>query len=97
MMRGMNRFGYTAPGGPSPLDAAVAAEVRAELGRQKITPTAIASQLGVERTTLASRVSGAVAFRPAELDGLARQLGLRASTFVARAEAAMAEALGVSA
>ena len=95
----MNRNGYTTCGEPSPsagrsLDAAVAAEVRAEIARHKgASVSALAASLGVRRATLAVRVAGDVAFRPAELHHLARALDTSASAIVARAEAALAEAV----
>lgn len=69
------------------LDAAVAAEVRAEIARHKgASVSALAARLGMRRATLAGRVAGDVAFRPAELHHLARALDTSASAIVARAE-----------
>ena len=94
----MNRNGYTTSGEPfrpvgRSLDAAVAAEVRAEIARHKgASVSALAARLGMRRATLAGRVAGDVAFRTAELHHLARALDTSASAIVARAEAAIAEA-----
>ncbi|MEN1976868.1 helix-turn-helix domain-containing protein [Cellulomonas sp. P4] len=72
------------------LDAAVAEEVRAEIARRRpaLTRTEIADQIGARRASLTAKVNGRVPFGPDELDAVAGVLGLSASTFVLRAEAA---------
>ncbi|GEL47447.1 hypothetical protein CHO01_25630 [Cellulomonas hominis] len=80
------------------LDAAVAAEVRAEIARRKpdITLRDVAEQIGARRASLTAKVSGRIPFAPAELDAVAQVFGLTASTFVLRAEAACASTKAAS-
>ena len=80
-----NRYG-------SDLDAAVAAEVRAELGRQRrVTVSAIAEAQGMRRATLSARVNGHAPFSPSLLSAVATHLGTTASEITARAERALAD------
>ena len=96
----MNRYttsGERPPSAGCSLDAAVAAEVRAEIARRKgASVSALAARLGMRRATLAGRVAGEVAFRPAELHHLARALDTSASAIVARAEATLARDAAVA-
>lgn len=80
------------------LDTAVAEEVRAEIARRRpaLTLTDLAEQIGARRASLAAKVNGRVPFGPSELDSVAEVLGLSASTFVIRAEAARAAARSAS-
>lgn len=84
----MNRNGYT-------LDAAVAAEVRAQIARTPgATVSALASEIEMRRATLSSRVNGHTPFRPAELHAVSVALNVRASDLIARAEATVIPAGG---
>lgn len=65
----------------------VAAEVRAEMARQKYGPTRLASAVSISRPKLHRRLSGAVAFDTDQLDAIARVLGVAPSDFLVRAEA----------
>ncbi len=75
--------------GSNDLDAAVAAEVRAEMRRQNVTVTAAADTLDMRRATLSVRVNGHVPFSPALLAAVGALVGVRASEFTARAERAL--------
>jgi hypothetical protein len=65
----------------------IAAEVRAEMARQKYGPTRLASEACISRPRLHRRLSGAVPFNTDELVIIARVLGVTASDLIARAEA----------
>lgn len=54
----------------------VAAEVRAAMGRHRVTQAALAEKIGVSRATLSERVSGARAFTTDELVVICEVLGL---------------------
>lgn len=74
---------------------AIAAEVRAEMGRQNKSLRDLADALNLSHQSLAVRVRGDVAFRIEELVLLASALGVDVDTFVrlpAAADAALASA-----
>jgi transcriptional regulator with XRE-family HTH domain len=52
----------------------VAANVRAELARRRITQTDVAERLGVSRQNVAQRLNGSVDFRVGELISIANML-----------------------
>ena len=54
----------------------VAANVRAELARRRITQTDVAQRLGVTRQNVAQRLNGSVDFRVGELIAVADMLGI---------------------
>ncbi len=54
----------------------VAANVRAELARRRITQTDVAERLGVSRQNVAKRLNGSVDFRVGELISIANMLGI---------------------
>jgi transcriptional regulator with XRE-family HTH domain len=54
----------------------VAANVRAELARRRITQTDVAQRLGVSRQNVAQRLNGSVDFRVGELISIANMLGI---------------------
>lgn len=59
-----------------PLDATVAANVRAEVARQRLRQGALAVRLGRAPSWLSRRLSGDVAFRLDELEAIADVLGV---------------------
>lgn len=65
----------------------IAAEVRAEMARQKYGPSRLSSETSITRPRLHRRLSGAVPFNTDELTIVARVLGTTASDLIARAEA----------
>jgi transcriptional regulator with XRE-family HTH domain len=65
----------------------VAAEVRAEMARQKYGPTQLAAAASISRPRLHRRLSGTVPFNTDELIAIGQALGIAASEFMARAEA----------
>ena len=72
--------------GPSGLDAAVAAEVQAEIGRRSnVSISAIARAQDMRQATLSSRVNGNIP-SPSSLSAVAKLLGTTASEITARAE-----------
>lgn len=74
---------------------AIAAEVRAEMGRQNKSLRDLAAELNLSHQSLAVRVRGDVAFRIEELVLLASALGVDVDLFVrlpAAADAALASA-----
>lgn len=76
--------------GSTGLDRAVSAEVRAEIGRQKISVSGLADALRMRRATLSARINGHVGFTSSELAGVAELLGTSASELTSRAERALA-------
>ena len=54
----------------------VAANVRAELARRRITQTDVAERLGVSRQNVAQRLNGSVDFRVGELISIANMMGI---------------------
>lgn len=71
---------------------AVAAEVRAEMARRQMTATEIARQLHRSRAFMSRRLNGEVPFDVAELEEIAKILGLPANHFFAKAAAAVVPA-----
>lgn len=68
------------------LAPALAAEVRAEAARQKISTVDLANAASMRRSTLSLRLNGHSPFSFDELDKIARALGLRTSDLMSRAE-----------
>lgn len=66
----------------SEFQRAVAAEVRAEMARKKLTQTDVAQRLGVAQATVSRRLTGEVAFDVAELDQIAGLLGVAVQQFI---------------
>lgn len=60
----------------------IAAEVRAELGRQGKTQRQVAEQLGMTQQSLNLRLMGMRSFRAEEIAKLAEVLGVPASQFL---------------
>jgi len=60
----------------------VAANVRAELARHRISQTAVAKHLGVSRQNVAQRLNGTVDFRVGELITIASLLNIDPSAFL---------------
>lgn len=79
------------------LDQAVASEVRAEMARQKITATDLASKIGMVRATLSDRINGHIAFSAGELVSVAGALGITASDLTGEAERQMQRRVPTSA
>ena len=76
--------------GSTDLDAAVAAEVRAEIGRHTdVSISAIALQNDIRRATLSARINGHIPFSPSLLSAVAKMLGTTASEITVRAERAL--------
>lgn len=70
----------------------VAAEVRAEMARQRVSQTALAEKLDVSQAYVSRRLAGDVAFDVAELDDVARILGVPVEQFVAASTASSGSA-----
>lgn len=70
------------------ITAAVAAEVRAELGRQNVSGTGLARMMGVSQALVSRRLTGEVPFDVAELSRIAEILGVPVSTFMPAERAA---------
>ena len=66
----------------SQFQRAVAAEVRAEMARRKVSQTDVAQWLGVAQATVSRRVTGEVAFDVAELEKIAALLGVAVQQFI---------------
>jgi transcriptional regulator with XRE-family HTH domain len=60
----------------------VAANVRAELARHRISQTSVAKHLGVSRQNVAQRLNGNVDFRISELITIAELVGIPVTTFL---------------
>jgi transcriptional regulator with XRE-family HTH domain len=58
------------------LTAAVAAEVRAEMGRRRITQAELAAGIGRTQQFVSRRISGDVAMDTDDIDQIARHLGV---------------------
>lgn len=65
--------------------AQIAAEVRAEMARKRVTGTTLAEATGMSQPTLSRRLSGAIAFDIDELHEVAGVLGLTVTELLARA------------
>ena len=76
---------------------ALAAEVRAELGRQQVGVGSLASHLGIHRTKLYRRLHGIRPFDSDELARIGALLGVPASELIRRAEQVVAETEGPAA
>lgn len=68
-------------------DERIAATVRAEAARRKITQTAIGAHLGLTQPGISRRMLGRVPFSAAELAAVADLLGLPVSELVGEAVA----------
>lgn len=66
----------------------VAAEVRAEIGRQGVTASSVSERADISRSALSRKLCGAADFTLEELVRVADVLNVPASALVARAEAA---------
>ncbi|MDG4796172.1 helix-turn-helix transcriptional regulator [Micromonospora sp. WMMD1082] len=64
------------------LSQAVAAEIRAEMGRQQKSGRAVAEAMGVSHIYLSRRLTGKVSLTLADLEKVAAALGVPASTFL---------------
>jgi transcriptional regulator with XRE-family HTH domain len=70
------------------LTSRVAAEVRAEMARQKRSGAELGRQLGLSYTTVSKRINGEVPFDIEELEATAAWLGATPVDLLTRAEAA---------
>ena len=61
------------------LNDSVAAEIRAEMGRQAITQQELARRLGWAQSQLSRRLSGAIPWRTDEIERIARALDIPVS------------------
>ena len=68
-----------------PSRAELAAEVRAEMARQRVTPSQLAEATGISRATLGRRLSGQLAFTVDELALISTHLQVAPSRFIAAA------------
>ena len=68
--------------------AAIAGEIRAELGRQNLTYTALAAATGITPSTLSRRLIGTKPFLLEELQSIARFLGIKLSDLTERTDEA---------
>jgi transcriptional regulator with XRE-family HTH domain len=64
------------------ITASVAAEVRAELARQRMSQQLLAAKLGVSQQWVSRRIAGTVAFDVNELARIAGLLGVPMSQFL---------------
>lgn len=64
------------------ITASVAAEVRAEMGRQRVSQRRIAEVIGLSQQAVSRRLSGEVPFDVAELGRIAAELGVLADVFL---------------
>lgn len=67
------------------LSETVAAEVRAELARKRVTGTKLASHMNVSHAYVSRRLSGETPFDVNDLDQIAQLLDVPATSFLARA------------
>jgi transcriptional regulator with XRE-family HTH domain len=67
---------------PRTLPDHVAAEVRAELGRAKVSSSELARRLGRSHSYLYRRLNGEVAFDVADLAAIAAELGVPVAQFM---------------
>lgn len=68
---------------------ALAAEIRACLGRANITQAALASAIGIGSGTMSRKLAGRYAFDTDELTRIAAHLGVSPSSLLRDAEAAL--------
>lgn len=73
---------------PTPLD--LAREIRAEMGRQKVTAASLARSTDITAATLSRRFSAPEDFTLGEFERIATALGLTMADLVARAQAVAA-------
>ena len=64
-------------------DDLVAAEIRAEIARQRVSHAALAAKLGVSRPYLSRRLSGETPLSVADVARIADALGVPATQFTA--------------
>ena len=76
--------------GVAQLNQAVAAEVRAEIARQKLQVTKLAPKALMTRDELNSRVNGRVPFTATDLKHVAEAMGVTPTLLIKRAEEAVA-------
>ncbi len=74
------------PNGVAQLNQAVAAEVRAEIARQKLQVVKLAPKASMTRDELNSRVNGRVAFTATDLKNVAEAMGIDPALIIKRAE-----------
>lgn len=74
------------PNGVAQLNQAVAAEVRAEIARQKLQVVKLAPKASMTRDELNSRVNGRVAFTATDLKNVAEAMGVDPALIIKRAE-----------
>ena len=74
------------PNGVARLNQAVAAEVRAEIARQKLQVVKLAPKASMTRDELNSRVNGRVAFTATDLKNVAEAMGIDPALIIKRAE-----------
>lgn len=61
---------------PATLNDSVSAEVRAEMGRQRISQTQLSLAVGWKQAYLSRRITGLVAWSTDDLEQLAKSLGI---------------------
>ena len=66
----------------------VAAEVRAELARQKVSQEALCARIGMSQSTLSRRITGEYPFDTTELAKIAEALGVSVAQFLPNGVAA---------
>lgn len=74
------------PNGVAQLNQAIAAEVRAEIARQKLQVVKLAPKASMTRDELNSRVNGRVAFTATDLKSVAEAMGIDPALIIKRAE-----------
>ena len=68
------------------LSDGIAAEIRAELARQRVTSKQLADAVGISRQAVSERLNGHRPLLPEIIEAAAGLLGVKASEFVIRAE-----------
>ena len=83
----------------TPLDLALAGEVRASIARQrpKKSVSGLASALGIRRATISNRINGHIPFSFSELELVAEYLGTSSIDLLAKAKQQVAESDEVAA
>lgn len=71
---------------PGSLQAVVAGEIRAWMGRRNVNQTALAQALGVSQSQISKRLKGTVPFDIVELEKVARFLGVSVAGLVGAPE-----------